>query len=301
VTRISHNRIELKRERLELNDLVRRTIEDYRSLFEQGGVRLEAQLDPSPIFVSGDWARLAQVIGNLLQNAAKFTPRDGTARITVHREPDGRSAAIRVADSGAGMTPEMLTRVFEPFTQADRTLDRSKGGLGLGLTLVKGIVEMHGGEVAARSEGPGRGAEFTVRLAVEDSVERHDAVAPDKERHRRRILVVEDNVDAAASLREVLELAGHEVEVALEGATALARAREFRPEIVLCDIGLPGMDGYAVASAFRSDPVLARIHLVAVSGYARPDDLKRSVEAGFERHVAKPASVDTLDELLSSL
>jgi PAS domain S-box-containing protein len=301
VTRISHNRIELKRERLELNDLVHRTIEDYRSLFEQSGVRLETEDGPSGIFVSGDWARLAQVIGNLLQNAAKFTPRGGSARITVAREPDGRWATIRVADSGAGMASEMLSHIFEPFTQADRTLDRSKGGLGLGLALVKGIVEMHGGEVSARSEGDGKGAEFTVRLAVDDSAERHPAVFTSRLRNRRKILVIEDNVDAAASLREVLELAGHEVEVAHEGATGMTRARELFPDLVLCDIGLPGMDGYAVASAFRSDPELARTHLVAVSGYARPEDLERAAAAGFERHIVKPLSVETLDELLSSL
>jgi signal transduction histidine kinase len=302
VTRISNNRVGLKYERLELNDLVRRTVDDYRTSFEQGGVHLQATLAPDPLFVSGDSARLSQVIGNLLQNAAKFTPRGGSARISVAPEmSDGPWAAIRVADSGAGIATDMLARIFEPFTQVDRTLDRSMGGLGLGLSLVKGFVELHGGTVSAHSEGPGRGSEFAVRLPIAGAAEPRAAAPPEVVTGRRRILVVEDNADAAHSLRDVLELSGHVVEVANEGPTALAKARDFRPDLVLCDIGLPGMDGYAVARAFRSDPALAHVHLVALSGYARPEDLQLSAEAGFERHVAKPANPDALDELLGTL
>ena len=302
VTRISNNRVDLRRERLELNELVRRTVDDYRSLFEQGGIQLQTTLAPAPLHVHGDWARLSQVIGNLLQNAAKFTPRGGSARISVVAEPgDTPWAAIQVADSGAGIAPEMLGRIFEPFTQADRTLDRSKGGLGLGLSLVKGLVELHGGSVAARSEGAGKGAEFTIRLPVVPAALPRPPRPPDVARGRRRILVVEDNPDAADSLRDVLELGGHAVEVANEGPAALTKARTFFPDLVLCDIGLPGMDGYAVARAFRADPALSRVRLVALSGYARPEDLQLSHEAGFERHVAKPASPETLDELLGEL
>jgi two-component system CheB/CheR fusion protein len=302
VTRISNNRVGLKYERLELNDLVRRTVDDYRTSFEQGGVHLQATLAPDPLFVSGDSARLSQVIGNLLQNAAKFTPRGGSARISVAPEmSDGPWAAIRVADSGAGIATDMLARIFEPFTQVDRTLDRSMGGLGLGLSLVKGFVELHGGTVSAHSEGPDRGSEFAVRLPIAGAAEPRAAAPPEVVTGRRRILVVEDNADAAHSLRDVLELSGHVVEVANEGPTALAKARDFRPDLVLCDIGLPGMDGYAVARAFRSDPALAHVHLVALSGYARPEDLQLSAEAGFERHVAKPANPDALDELLGTL
>jgi two-component system CheB/CheR fusion protein len=302
VTRISNNRVELKREPLELNDLVRRTVEDHRSLFEQSGIHLQTSLAGTPLLVSGDAARLAQVVGNLLQNAGKFTPRGGSVRISVGLDgEDARWAAIRVVDTGAGMGPEMLAHLFEPFTQADRTLDRSKGGLGLGLSLVKGLVELHGGSVGAHSAGPGKGAAFTIRLALQPGDEARAEATPSPPPRPRRILVVEDNPDSASSLRDVLELGGHDVEVANDGPGALEKARTFRPDLVLCDIGLPGMDGYAVARAFRSDSTLAGMHLVALSGYARPEDLQRSAEAGFERHVAKPASMDALEALLDAL
>jgi two-component system CheB/CheR fusion protein len=185
--------------------------------------------------------------------------------------------------------------------QAEATLDRSKGGLGLGLALVKGLVEMHGGEVCAHSDGPGKGAEFVVELPLEAiSADQASPTAVGAKPRGRRVLVIEDNVDAADSLREVLAFGGHVVEVAYNGPEGLARAREFKPEVVLCDIGLPGMDGYQVARAFRADDGLKGIFLVALSGYALPEDLQRAHEAGFDRHLAKPPSLEKIEHVLAS-
>jgi len=302
VTRITRNRIQLQRGRLELNDVVRRSVEDYRSLFEARGVVLETQCAPEQLPINGDAARLAQVVGNLLHNAAKFTPTGGRVLVSTSAATSPGRATLRVIDTGVGIAPAVLGRLFEPFMQADATLDRSKGGLGLGLTLVKGIVEMHGGEVSAHSAGCGKGAELVVELPLDrTSAGSVKPAQPMATHSRRRILIIEDNLDAASSLSEALRLEAHEVVVAHSGAEGLATAREFRPEVVLCDIGLPGMDGYAVARAFRADGDLRGAHLVALSGYAQPDDLQRATEAGFERHLAKPPSLDKLEELLASL
>jgi CheY-like chemotaxis protein/nitrogen-specific signal transduction histidine kinase len=299
VTRVTRNKIELQRQRLELNELVRRTLEDYRPTFDEAGVQLELESDVAPLFVDADWNRIAQVIGNLLQNAAKFTPRGGRVSVSVSGDRAAGTAAVRVADSGVGMTPETLACIFEPFTQADSSLDRNLGGLGLGLALVKGLVELHGGAVAAESEGLGRGSAFTVRLPLEPVGEapraaERQARAP----ARRRVLVIEDNRDGAETLRQLLELEHQEVAVAHDGLEGLAKAHSFRPALILCDIGLPGMDGYEVARALRADQALANAVLVALSGYALPEDLQRAASAGFDRHLAKPARLEDLEALL---
>jgi len=242
------------------------------------------------------------VIGNLLDNAAKFTPRGGEATLSVRTSGAG-FVAIRVRNDGPGIAPDGLTRVFEPFVQADRTLDRSRGGLGLGLALVKGLVELHGGGVIATSAGAGLGAEFVVTLPLDAS--KPPATAPpatlEPTAPARRVLVIEDNADAAASLREVLELNDHVAQVAGTGRDGIDRARAFRPDVVLCDIGLPGMDGYDVAREMRSDPALRSIRLVALSGYASPDDIERAIDAGFDRHLAKPPSVRELERALAGI
>jgi PAS domain S-box-containing protein len=300
LTRIERNRMLLQRQRLELNELVRRTAEDHRSTFDTAGVELAIRTGPEALFVEGDPARLAQVVANLLHNAAKFTPRGGSATVEVARA-DGQRARIRVSDTGMGMTPETLARVFQPFAQEDSGLARAKGGLGLGLALVKGLVDSHGGEVAAASEGPGRGATLEVLLPLGEQTAVAAAGRGEGPRRRRRILIVEDNVDAATTLREVLELEGHAVSVAHGGHEGVARVREERPEIVLCDIGLPGMDGYEVARRIRSDPALRDVHLVAVSGYALPEDVQRATSAGFELHLSKPPSLDRLEQAIEAI
>jgi two-component system CheB/CheR fusion protein len=301
VTRIARNKIRLQCESLDLTDLVRRTIEDHRSLFEKNEVHLDVTLPAERIAVNADRTRLAQVVGNLLQNAAKFTGKGGRAQVSLAVDETAGRAVIRVADTGVGISPELLARLFQPFAQADESMDRSKGGLGLGLALVKGLVELHGGEISVHSQGLGKGAEFVVRLPLDGVLDVKTPTPVDSSRRIRRVLIIEDQADAAQSLREALELCGHEVQVTDNGPAGLSRAREFRPEVVLCDIGLPGMDGYQVARVFRADESLKDIFLVALSGYALPEDLQRAAEAGFDRHLAKPPRLDQLEELLSSL
>jgi CheY-like chemotaxis protein len=211
-------------------------------------------------------------------------------------------AAIQVRDDGVGIQPDLLPRLFEPFAQADSTLDRRGGGLGLGLTLAKGLVEQHGGDLHAHSDGPGRGAEFTIWLPL---AQVPPSAATSSRTHLAhtayRILIIEDNLDAAESLREALQLADHEVEVASSGPEGLRKARALKPDVVLCDIGLPDMDGYEVARSMRSDTELRSVHLVALTGYALPDDLAKAKEAGFEQHLAKPSSVEQIEQVLAGL
>jgi PAS domain S-box-containing protein len=302
ITRVSRNKIQLRCGPLELNDLVRRTVEDHRTLFERRGILVVTDLAQARLPVYGDTARLSQVVGNLLQNAAKFTPDGGRVRVATSVVASRGRAAVRVVDTGVGIEPAMLCRLFQPFMQADATLERSQGGVGLGLALVKGLVVSHGGEVFAYSDGVGRGSEFVVELPLDPTPSDHAApVRASTAGRGRRVLIVEDNIDAADSLREALEFGDHLIEVAYSGPEGLSKAREFNPEVVLCDIGLPGMDGFAVARAFRADEVLKAAHLVALSGYALPEDLQRASEAGFERHLAKPPGLEELEQMIADL
>jgi two-component system CheB/CheR fusion protein len=248
--------------------------------------------------VDGDRTRLAQVVGNLLQNAAKFTPGGGSVRLALAIV--GTAAEVRVRDSGIGIEPELLPHLFEPFRQVDSTLARSQGGLGLGLALVKELVGLHGGTVQATSDGKGTGTELTVRLPLATAPAREPASAPGASPRPRRILVVEDHVDGAESLRSVLDLEGHAVEVAHDGAQGIAQAREFRPDVVMCDIGLPGMSGYDVAREMREDPALRGAYLIALTGYALPEDQRRAMEAGFDAHVSKPPTIERLRSVIAS-
>jgi PAS domain S-box-containing protein len=304
VTRITRGKIRLQRERLDLQGLVQRTVEDHRSTFARGEIRLTMLDSSGEVPIDGDRVRLAQAIGNLLQNAAKFTPRGGDTTVSLQTDRSRGEAVLTVRDTGSGIQPEMLPRLFHPFSQADATLDRSKGGLGLGLALVKGLVELHGGSVTAASGGPGRGAAFTIRLPLATThagAVRSERGARAGSRLPRRVLVIEDNEDAADTLREVLELDDHVVEVAYSGRGGIEKARTFRPDIVFCDIGLPEVDGYEVARTLRADPELASVVLVAVSGYAQPEDVAMSREAGFDAHLAKPATLETLGRVLADL
>jgi PAS domain S-box-containing protein len=299
VTRLSRGKVTLARQRLDLRDAVIRTCDDHRPLLSQRGLGLQVSVG-DPAVVDADPTRIAQVIGNLLQNAAKFTPAGGTVKVSLARV-DGR-AELQVEDDGAGLDASLLPRMFEPFMQAERTLARTQGGLGLGLSLVKGFVELHGGTVAARSEGAGRGATFTVTLPL---AEPQVAAPPPEQRasaaERLDILVVEDGEDAAATLGDLLELAGHRVRIARDGRSGVELARRSPPDLVLCDLGLPDLDGFGVARALRADPALRGTRLVALSGYALPEDRVRSAEAGFDAHLAKPAQLADLELLLGDL
>ncbi len=301
VTRISRGKIQLQTEPLELNELAQRAVEDHRGTFIEAGVELSLQTAPGELWVNGDRTRLAQVIGNLLQNSVKFTPRGGRTTIGLEEDASHEQARVLVRDTGRGIPKEILPRLFEAFTQADVTLDRAKGGLGLGLALVKGLVEMHGGTVQCHSPGPDQGATFTLVLPLtRERKTRSPKRAPDGESKTSRVLVIDDNSDVAESLREVLEIEGHVVEVANGGWEGLQKARAFHPDYVICDIGLPGMDGYEVARAIRADPELQHIGLIALSGYAGPDDVAKAREAGFDSHLAKPATMDALDQALGA-
>lgn len=303
VSRITQNRLELRRERLELVRLVRETVEDFVATLEAAGLSVKVEMPDGPVPVEGDRTRLAQVLGNLLDNAAKFTPPGGDVTVTVAAGPEAHVAAVTVRDTGRGIEPDLLSHVFDPLTQADRSLERSLGGLGLGLTFVKGLVELHGGSVRAHSEGTGRGSEFTFMLPVESEPPAVvNSLMPSRPPvGHLRVLIVEDNRDAARTLRDLLELFGYEVALAYTGPQGLEVARRFRPEVVLCDIGLPGMDGYQVASELRRDPATSLAHLIAVTGYGGEEDRSRSREVGFEQHLTKPVDPEQLQRLLASV
>lgn len=300
VTRISRGKITLKCERIDLDALVREEAEDARHLFEAAGSTLQVQIEPGRLEVDADPTRLAQIIYNLLTNAAKFGARGGTTVLAVEGAP--AHAIIRVRDDGVGMSSQTLAQVFQPFVQAAQSIDRTRGGLGLGLALVRGLVEMHGGTVTATSAGEGEGTELTVVLPrpVVAPVRVDAGLATASPPVTRRILIVEDNVDAAETLRDVLELRGHEVVVAYTGPGGVETADRFVPEIVLCDLGLPGLDGFGVARALRADRRFGACFLVALSGYAGPDDVAQALAAGFDRHLAKPADLQAIYRVLAT-
>jgi two-component system CheB/CheR fusion protein len=298
VTRITRGKIRLRRTRVDVWDLARRVMDDHRQSFEASGLSLEGHFDAGPFWVDGDPDRLIQVLVNLLNNAEKFTPRGGTVTLRLARE-DGR-VKFSVRDTGIGIAPELLSQLFEPFAQAPQSLDRTRGGLGLGLTMVKALVELHGGTVGIASAGRDSGTEVTFSLPLRPAPAAAAHHAPRRPTRLRRVLIIEDRRDAADSLRDALAIAGHDVEVAYDGTTGIERAREFRPEVVLCDIGLPGVSGYEVARAFRSEPALRDAYLVALTGYAMPDDVDRAVSVGFDQHITKPPALEKLEELLAS-
>jgi signal transduction histidine kinase len=312
VSRITRGKILLHSEPLDLAALVQYTVEDRRPALAAAALILLVELPDEPVWVSGDPTRLVQVLDNLLANAGKFTRPGGQVSVRLRPDPSGDRATLTVRDTGIGIEPAILPQVFDSFAQADRSLDRSQGGLGLGLSIVKGLVELHGGEVWARSEGLGRGSEFgfclpllardeaTVAREEEEPVRSFPALVPTGRENPAplRILIVEDNRDAAGSLKELLELFGHEAHVAHSGQAGVEAAHRLQPDVVLCDLGLPGMDGYQVAAALRANPVTAHACLIAVTGYGQEEDQKRSREAGFDRHLVKPVD---LEELLGEL
>ncbi|ACG73623.1 PAS/PAC sensor hybrid histidine kinase [Anaeromyxobacter sp. K] len=298
VTRISRGKIELRRSAVDLREVVLRAAEDFRLPLDDRGVSFRASVPEAPVRALVDATRITQVVGNLLTNAAKFTRRGDEVMVSLTVE--GGEAAIRVRDTGAGIDPAIASSIFQPFVQGERTLARSEGGLGLGLALVRGIAELHGGAASVTSEGKGRGAEFLVRLPLGQGQPSApaDGRSAGTARSGRRVLVVDDNVDAAETLAEIVTLLGHTAEIAFDGPGALDKVRSGRPDVVLCDLGLPGMSGYDVAAAIRA-MAGERVQLVAVSGYAQPEDVKRAMDAGFDAHVAKPADLTFLEALLA--
>ena len=304
VARISRGRIHLREERLDLAEAVRTAVEDQRASIVAAGLELDLELPARAVWIMGDPTRIAQVIGNLLHNAVKFTPPGG--RISITLEPDeGGTARLTVRDTGIGMETELLTRLFEPFSQSRSHPVHDRGGLGLGLALVKTLVELHGGSVAATSPGKGRGTRIDLRLprrpGLEEETAMTEASGPEAAPTPRRCLVIEDHVDAAESLAALLRLSEHEVEVAFDAASGLERARSFSPEVVLCDIGLPGaVDGYGVARALRAAPETRSAFLIALTGYGQEEDRRLALEAGFDAHLTKPADLGELYRLLAA-
>ncbi len=300
MARISSGKLILNREPIELSVLLGRSRESGQPLIEARNQHMEVKLPDETVYVEGDLIRLNQVIGNLLNNASKYTSEGGTISVVAHATE--REVEISVTDDGAGISPDMLPRVFDLFTQADATLDRSLGGLGIGLALVRRLVELHGGTVEAHSEGTGHGSRFTVRLPRLALEQRPSPAPVADDRTRavlgRRVLLVDDDVDSAESGAMVLELAGHTVRVAHDGASALDAAALFRPEVVVLDIGLPGMSGYEVARQLRGRRETASAVLIALTGYGQPEDVSRSRSAGFDHHLVKPVDPERLAELV---
>jgi signal transduction histidine kinase/ActR/RegA family two-component response regulator len=299
-SRIRQGKIGLRKEATELAAIIEHAVESSRALIAARKHELIESLPEEPVWLEVDPVRLAQVIANLLNNAAKYTPDRG--HIWLLARIEGEEAVIRIRDAGMGISPEMLPRIFDLFSQEERTLAQSQGGLGIGLTLVKTLVEMHGGSITATSEGTGKGSEFVVRLpamAERRLPPRTDSEDIATEAPCRRILLVDDNVDAAESLALLLSTHQNDVRTVHDGPTALETARAFQPDIIFLDIGLPGMDGYEVARRIRDDKGIQQPLLVALTGYGREEDLRRAEHAGFEAHVVKPAKLAALQRLLA--
>lgn len=300
VSRITRGKILLQREALDLDELVRATAHDYATQFQQKGVALTVVTQEIPVYVLGDRTRITQSIGNLLHNAQKFTYSGGTTQVTL--TDDGQEATITVADSGIGMDAVTLERLFVPFAQADNSLERSTGGLGLGLSLVQGLIKLHGGSVTADSAGIGRGSTLRIRLPL-ILVDPPAAVRAEQasQKTMQKILIIEDNADAAESLQLLLSLSGHAVDVASSGPAALKLLETESPDIIICDIGLPGgMSGYEVAKAVRACERFSRTFMVALTGYGQPDDQRAALAAGFDVHLTKPVDPDKLESLLNA-
>jgi Signal transduction histidine kinase len=306
VSRISRGQIGLACEPCDFAAIVRQTVDDYRAILESSGLELTLDVPSHPVWVVGDCTRLAQSISNLLQNAGKFTKAGDAVSVKLVDIADEHCAVLTIRDTGIGMESDFLARIFEPFSQFDPGIGRRQGGLGLGLSLVKGLIELHGGEVHASSEGLGHGSEITIRLPTRMFTESPDAapkstIADADAPASYRILVIDDNSLAARTLQIFLADKGHEVELAVTGPQGLEKARKFLPQLVLCDIGLPGLDGYSVARQLRQEQGSDKIFLIAVSGYGQEEDQERAKSAGFDAYLVKPISLKDLETLLAEL
>ncbi|MGH7287620.1 MAG: ATP-binding protein [Myxococcota bacterium] len=303
VSRVSHRKLELRRQRVELTEIVRAAVETSRPLLEVAGHELGVTLPTSPTLLDADPTRVAQALSNLLNNAAKYTARGGRVWLTAERQ--GRDAVVTVGDTGIGIPAEMIPRIFEMFTQGEQSVESAQEGLGIGLTLAKQLIEMHGGTLQVRSDGPGKGAEFTVRLptATTTAPEPERPSSEDKSAARPtvRILVVDDNRDSVESLSLLLETLGNEVRTAHDGLEAVKLAKEQQPELVLLDLGLPGLNGYDVAREIRRLPWSKGTVLVALTGWGQEEDRRRTAEAGFDHHLGKPVDTLRLRSILGSI
>jgi signal transduction histidine kinase/CheY-like chemotaxis protein len=303
VSRITLGKIELRKERVDLSAIVQDAIDSVRPTMESSGQRLTVTLPRRSAFVHGDRTRLAQVFINLLNNSAKYSGTGSHIELTV--EQQGSDVVVRVKDNGLGIPPDKLSTIFEMFTQVDRSLERSNGGLGIGLSLVRGLIELHGGRVEAHSEGEGKGAEFTVRLPAVLSHSAHQDSGKDDHAAEcgstYRMLVVDDYRDSAVSLSLMLKLMGHLVETAYDGMEAVEVASVFRPDVALVDIGLPKLNGYEVCQRIRAQDWGRDMVLIALTGWGQEEDKQRSKEAGFNFHLVKPVNVTILENLLAGL
>ena len=296
-TRLAHGKILLRKERCDLNQIVHQTVADYCTVIEASGLQLNVFTPNIPVWVNGDPTRLVQTIGNLLHNAHKFTKSGGAITVRLEIKKKDRLATVTIADTGIGIESNMLSCIFDVFRQAEQGLDRSHGGLGLGLALVKGLVELHNGNVHAASPGLDRGAEFTIQLPLESpdkaTVQNASAVPLSSDR-KYRVLVIEDNPDAAKSAQMLLHLEGHDVRTASTALAGLESARDFHPQVILCDIGLPEIDGYQVVRTIRQDAALSSAYVIALTGYGRQKDQQQALEAGFDLHLTKPIDFTSL-------
>ncbi len=304
ITRINQHRIILKKERIHLNRLLRQIVDDYKCQFATKEVNLKVYLENEPIILDADPVRLTQVVGNLLHNAVKFTERSGEVVFSLVKIAQTKEAVVKVRDSGIGIEASVLPTLFEQFKQVDQSLNRGYGGLGLGLAIAKSIIDLHGGQIEAASAGLGQGACFTVRLPLQqldDAPQGKMAAKTAANQRALQILIIEDNADLNAILSEMLMSAGHQIEQATDGPDGLAKARAFKPDAVICDIGLPGLNGYEVAKAIRSDSQTKDTYLIAFSGYAQTSDIERAKAAGFDRHLAKPVDYGSLFKILAEI
>lgn len=295
-SRVTQNKIELRTELVDLRAVARDASEAVRSFMDSRRIEFRIELPQEALWVHGDPARLQQVQVNLLNNAAKYTPLDGHVKLTLERE--GTSAIVRVSDDGTGIAPEMLEHVFDLFVQSKRTLDRSEGGLGVGLTLVRSLVEMHHGDVTAESGGIGKGTTMTVRLPLVEKDVPEDTRRARERAHRipreGRVVVVEDNVDSCVMLCELLGMHGLSCESAHDGRSGLELIRKLHPHVAIIDVGLPELDGFEVARALRNDPATHDTFLVALTGYGQPTDRARALASGFDEHIVKPVQPEHL-------
>jgi CheY-like chemotaxis protein len=302
VSRIARGKLTLRHRHVNLSQLVRNAVEDYRRSNDLSAKELRFSTPLGDVWAWCDPTRITQALTNIIHNSFKFSAGPLDTLVAMTAEGDSRTAAIAITDRGIGMTRETLNRIFEPFNQADTSLERSRGGLGLGLALAKGLVELHGGTVAADSAGLGQGSTFTITLPCEEQPQDVDSASLRPTAKSRRVLIIDDRRDAILPLSRMLEIEGHEVATSMDGPAGIELAQQFHPEVILCDIGLSGdMNGYQVSQALRAMPEFARAYIVAVTGYGQEEDRRNARDAGFDYHLTKPLERAQVIELMTRM